>query len=453
MNAAAETRTDGYPLSRTLVYGLGGTGLSAARHFARTGQAAAYFDTRENPPGLDELRRIDAAAEILDGEITPERAAAFDRILVSPGIPDSDPVLSRLRAANAKLVSDIELFVAEAEAEFVAVTGSNGKSTATTLIAAMCDAAGRDSLAGGNLGRAALDLLALPDPQIYVLELSSFQLQRTPDLPASVSLLLNISPDHLDWHRDMAEYREAKYRVFAEANAAVYNRDDAEAKRRLRSGVPSVSFGLDRPDAGQFGIRIIDDERWLAFGDESLIKASEMGLVGHHNQANALASLAVCHLLGLDLSRCVNVLIEFAGLPHRMQFVRDIGGVRYINDSKATNVGAAIASVQSIDDGVVLLAGGQGKGGDFASLAEAVADRLKALIVFGEDADSIARAFAGRAKTSSVGTLAQAVETARGVATSGDTVLLAPACASFDQFDNFNARGDAFVSLVEGLPS
>jgi UDP-N-acetylmuramoylalanine--D-glutamate ligase len=361
--------------------------------------------------------------------------------------------LSRLRAADVELVSDIELFVAAAEAEFIAVTGSNGKSTVTTLIAAMCDAAGRPSLAGGNLGHAALDLLPLPKPEIYVLELSSFQLQRTSDLPASVSVLLNISPDHLDWHRDMDEYREAKYRVFGEANAAVYNRDDAEAKRRLRPGLPSVSFGLDEPGAGEFGIRLIDDERWLAYGDTLLIRADQMRLVGRHNQANALASLAACHLLGLDLSRCAAVLSEFAGLPHRMQFVRDIAGVRYINDSKATNVGAAIASVQSIDDGVVLLAGGQGKGGDFASFAEAVADRLKALIVFGEDAELIARAFADQADIRNVGTLAEAVDTACGMATSGDTVLLAPACASFDQFDNFNARGDAFVSLVEGLSS
>lgn len=451
MNAAAESRHDGCPMPRTLVYGLGGTGLSAARHFARTGHAAAYFDTREHPPGLEELRGIDATAEILSGEITPERAAGFERILVSPGIPDSDPILTRLRAAGANLVSDIELFVSAAEAEIVAVTGSNGKSTVTTLIAAMCDAAGRRSLAGGNLGHAALDLLAQPSPQVYVLELSSFQLQRTPVLPASVSLLLNISPDHLDWHRDMAEYREAKYRVFAEAKAAVYNREDVDASKRLRSGMEAVSFGLDEPDAGQFGIREADDRRWLTFGNERLLATDQMRLVGRHNQANALASLAACQLLGLDLSRCVQVLVDFAGLPHRMQFVRDIDGVRYINDSKATNVGAAIASVQSIDNGVVLLAGGQGKGGDFATLAAAVAGRLKALIAFGEDADDIARAFAGEATTRRVTTLAEAVDSAREVAVAGDTVLLAPACASFDQFDNFGSRGDAFVSLVEGL--
>lgn len=449
MNAALHNVSNEAP--RTLVYGLGTTGLSAARYLARTGVQATYYDSRENPPGRDDIAAIDPDAELILGTLPDERIAEFERVVVSPGIPATDELLGRLAERGISIQSDVELFVAAASAGFVAVTGSNGKSTVTTLIANLCEAAGLSALAGGNLGRAALDLLEPPAPDLYVLELSSFQLQRTAHLPARVAVLLNISPDHLDWHRDYEEYRAAKYRVFEQCEAAVVNRADETALARLPAGIPSISFGLDAPDSGHYGIRRKDGTDWLARGEDCLLNTDELAVVGRHNQANALAALAAVELLGVEAREALKALAGFTGLPHRMQFVAECDGVRYINDSKATNVGAAIASVESLDCPVVLLAGGQGKGGDFDALARSVAGRLRALVVFGEDAPSIARAFDGRTAIEQRSDLEGALASARRLAKAGDAVLLAPACASFDQFENFKRRGDTFAALVREM--
>ncbi|MEX1266036.1 MAG: UDP-N-acetylmuramoyl-L-alanine--D-glutamate ligase, partial [Woeseia sp.] len=362
-----------------------------------------------------------------------------------------DPLLVDARAAGIDVVSDIELFVDNRAAPFVAVTGSNGKSTVTTLLALMCTASGKSALAGANLGEPALDLLTLDVPDIYLLELSSFQLQRTRHLPARVAVLLNISPDHLDWHIDEAEYRAAKYRIFREAEAAVWNRDDPHAASFLRDDQRQISFGLDAPAAGQYGLVSDGSTQYLARGTERLVDSSTLALVGVHNRANALAAMAAGELLGLDTSAMLGVLQSFNGLPHRMQFVARHGGCDYINDSKATNVGAAIASVNSVSTPVVLIAGGQGKGGDFRLLADTVHRRLRAAVLIGEDADAIEDAFAGRVPVIRAGSLQSAVDEAASTAEPGDTILLAPACASFDQFDNYLQRGDAFCAAVEAL--
>ncbi|MEM9208587.1 MAG: UDP-N-acetylmuramoyl-L-alanine--D-glutamate ligase [Pseudomonadota bacterium] len=452
MNAAAQTlNSDDAMQADTLVYGLGGTGLSVARCFERQGRDALYFDTREAPPGLAELRSTVPSADVVLGELPRDRLAGLKQVVVSPGIADSDPNLQALRAGGIEVVSDIDLFVAEAPGEFVAITGSNGKSTVTTLVEQMCNAAGCGALAGGNLGLAALDLLAEPLPSLYVLELSSFQLQRTRELPASVAVLLNLSPDHIDWHGSEAAYAAAKYRIFAEASAAVINREDADVLAHTKHISPVVTFGADEPAEAQFGLRRVDGQDWLARGADLLMPVAEIALVGRHNHLNALAALAVCDLLGLEMVPLLDVLRTFAGLPHRMQFVRELDGVRYINDSKATNVGAAIASVTSVDGPVVLLAGGQGKGGDFGTFAATVGDRLRTIVLFGEDADLLAGAFKGHADILRAADLESALLAARTAAQPGDTVLLAPACASFDQFVNYLRRGDAFCELVEGL--
>ena len=454
MNAAAHTVNDsGTKQADTLVYGLGGTGLSVARYLKRAGRDAVYFDTRTAPPGLAELHDTVPDADVILGDLPQERRDGLMRAIVSPGIPDSDDRLAELRAAGVEITCDIEMFVADAPVEFVAITGSNGKSTVTTLVEQMCNAAGHRALAGGNLGHAALDLLAEATPTVYVLELSSFQLQRTRNLPASIAVLLNISPDHLDWHGSESEYVAAKYRVFAEAKAAVVNRQDPAVVRHV-AGIEDVrSFGDDEPADGEFGIRHVDGQDWLARGAELLMPTDDVALVGRHNHLNALAALAVCDLLGLDLDRPLDLLQSFSGLPHRMQFVRDLDGVRYINDSKATNVGAAIAAVTSVAGPVVLLAGGQGKGGDFDVLAGAVADRLRAVVLFGEDAEEMAQAFKGKAPVLRAADLEEALKAGRDAAVTGDTVLLAPACASFDQFVNYLRRGDVFCELVRELRS
>jgi UDP-N-acetylmuramoylalanine--D-glutamate ligase len=442
--SAPQTKTD-----RDLVVGLGATGLSIARYLQRSDVDAIFYDSREEPPGLDELGDIFPDAELrLGNDKLPK---GVGRIIVSPGVPDSHPLLKKARKKKIEILSDIELFSREATKPFVAVTGSNGKSTVTTLLYQMCRADGRNVLAGGNLGEPALDLLDAETPDIYVLELSSFQLQRTQSLPAKVAVLLNVSPDHLDWHADEAEYIAAKYRVFDEADAAVVNRNDDEAARRAQHCGRVVSFGLDEPEDGQYGIREDEGEKYFARGDVLLLSIRDLALYGVHNQLNALAALAAGDLLGLGTGAMLQVLVEFPGLPHRMQFVARIGAVDYVNDSKATNVAAAVASIASVEGMLVLIAGGLGKGGDFSALAEAVEGKLRGAVLIGEDAEKIAHALDTVMPVQFAENMETAVHLAASCAESGDTILLAPACASFDQFDGYEARGDAFVAAVEGL--
>jgi UDP-N-acetylmuramoylalanine--D-glutamate ligase len=455
MNAARRNVSSGGPATSTqtanMVFGIGDTGLSIARYLQRRNIDAVYVDSRSEPPGLEQLKELAPDAEIILGRLARKNLKGIERIVVSPGIADSDAMMEQARKANVDIVSDIEIFVAEVDADFVAVTGSNGKSTVTTLLALMCEAAGIRALAGANLGQPALDLLAEEKPDLYVLELSSFHLQRTPHLPARVAILLNVSPDHLDWHQSEDEYRQAKYRIFADALSAVFNRDDAEAEAGIPDGIARISFGLDVPADGQYGIVNENGADYLARGTSLLLATSELVLVGVHNQLNALAALAAGELIGIDLSAMLLVLHEFPGLPHRMQFVARVGNVDYINDSKATNVAAAIASVCSLRGPVVLIAGGQGKGGDFDHLAQSISDNLRVAVLIGEDAESIAAALDGLSPTHRCPGLSEAVVKASQLARPGDTVLLAPACASFDQFENYQVRGERFCDSVREL--
>jgi len=443
MNAAKSTA------NKDLVVGLGATGLSIARYLKRNDADAIFFDSREEPPGLDELDEIWPDAEVLLGEIKFPKGVS--RIIASPGISDSHSLLKNARKKKVEVLSDIELFARDAKQPFVAVTGSNGKSTVTTLLYHMCRADGRQVLAGGNLGEPALDLLDKVAPDIYVLELSSFQLQRTQKLPAQVALLLNVSPDHLDWHTDEDEYRAAKYRVFDDVDSAVINRADETAAEKAKHCGRVISFGLDVPEDDQYGIREEDGEKYLACGDVLLLSVRDLALYGLHNQLNALAALATGDLIGLDMAAMLQVLIEFPGLPHRMQFVARIGAVDYINDSKATNVAAAVASINSVDSMLVLVAGGDGKGGDFGDLAEAIEGRLRGAVLIGKDAEKIAHALDTVMPVHFAENMESAVHMAATCAESDDTVLLAPACASLDQYDNYIARGDAFCKAVEAL--
>ncbi len=435
--------------SRDLVVGLGATGLSIARYLRRSSGDPLFFDTRKQPPGIEELDALWPDAELLLGDA--QLPAGVERIIASPGVADSHPLLANARQRNIEIVSDIELFAREARAPFAAVTGSNGKSTVTTLLYHMCRADGRSALAGGNLGEPALDLLAQPLPDIYVLELSSFQLQRTQRLPAAVAVLLNVSPDHLDWHSSAAEYRRSKYRIFREAEAAIINRADAEARRLTGSLDRVISFGNDTPDSGQYGLRTENGATYLARGEKLLLDANDLAMVGVHNQLNALAALAAGELLGLSMPAMLQVLAEFPGLPHRMQFVARVAGVDYINDSKATNVAAAVASINSIDGSLVLIAGGDGKDGDFRDLAAAVDGRLRAAVMIGADAEKIALALDTVMPVHFAADLRAAVSAAASYAETGDSVLLAPACASFDQFKNYGERGDVFAEAVRAL--
>ncbi|MEX2496722.1 MAG: UDP-N-acetylmuramoyl-L-alanine--D-glutamate ligase [Woeseia sp.] len=458
MNAANQTKKgadSGVTAARAgqkdLVFGLGATGLSVARYLKRCGRPARYVDSRVTPPGLEELRGIDSHADIVLGTANKNVLQEVGRIIVSPGVANSEPLLKKARDAGIEIISDIELFVRSAKAPFVAITGSNGKSTVTTLVSLMCSAAGKKVLSGANLGRPALDLLADETPDLYVLELSSFQLIRTKDLPAKVAVLLNITADHLDWHGSEAEYRAAKHRIFRQAKSAVFNRAQPDAESHVPDPVPRVSFGLDEPQAGNYGLVAEEGEQFLARGAQLLLSTSDMVLVGAHNYANALAAVAVGHLIGLQNSPMLQVLTEFPGLPHRMQFVANVAGVQFINDSKATNVGAAIASVKSVAGPVILIAGGDGKGGDFQELAQAVAEDLRAAVLLGRDGPRIAAAFKGLVPVYQAADMKTAVSVAASIAEEADTVLLAPACASFDQYANYAERGSDFCGAVEAI--
>jgi UDP-N-acetylmuramoylalanine--D-glutamate ligase len=443
MNAS---RTKG---AKDLVVGLGATGLSIARYVQRSDIAATFFDSREEPPGIAELEEICPDAKVLLGKAKIPKG--IERIIASPGISDSHRILLSAHKKKLEVVSDIELFAREAKAPFIAVTGSNGKSTVTTLLYHMCRADGRDALAGGNLGKPALDLLSDDKPDIYVLELSSFQLHRTQNLPAEVAILLNVSPDHLDWHADENEYRQSKYRVYRDAQAAVVNRADDEATTAAKNCDRIVSFGLDAPEDGQYGLRVDNDQTYLARGETLLIAGSDLAMYGIHNQLNALAALAAGDLLGLDMAAMLQVLVEFPGLPHRMQFVARVGAVDYINDSKATNVAAAVASIESVESMLVLVAGGDGKGGDFSDLATAVEDKLRGAVLIGKDAEKIAHALDTVMPVQFADTMGAAVSMAAKCAESDDTVLLAPACASLDQYSSYTERGSSFCDAVEAL--
>ena len=437
-------------VKKDLVVGLGATGLSIARYLNRSGVDATFVDSRDEPPGIDELSEVWPDADVSLG--TMQLPKNTDRIIVSPGIADSEPLLKEARKAKIEIISDIELFARETNAPFVAITGSNGKSTVTTLLYHMGRAAGQETLAGGNLGEPALDLLDYETPDLYVLELSSFQLQRTDSLPAAVAVLLNVSPDHLDWHASKKEYEQSKYRIFREADAAVINRADKRAAKETKKMDNVVSFGMDQPEDGQYGIRNEDGADYLVRGNTMLIATSDMEMYGLHNQANALAALAAGELLGFDMAAMLQVLDEFPGLPHRMQFVARKGAVDFINDSKATNIAAAVASIESVNGMVVLVAGGEGKGGDFAELAAALENKLRAAVLIGTDAAAIASALDTVMPVYFAQDMEDAVLQAAAFAESDDTVLLAPACASFDQFENYAARGDAFCTVVEALP-
>jgi UDP-N-acetylmuramoylalanine--D-glutamate ligase len=432
-----------------LVVGLGATGMSVARFLRRNDSRAAFYDSRDTPPGVDELKKLWPDAQLLLGD--SQLPKGVDRVIASPGVADKNPILATAIKRKLEVISDIELFAREASAPIAAVTGSNGKSTVTTLLYYMCRADGRNALAGGNLGEPALDLLACDKPDVYVLELSSFQLHRTLRLPAEVAVLLNVSPDHLDWHASESEYSDCKYRIYREAQAAVFNRSDDKAAAAVRHCERAISFGTDAPANGQYGLRMLDDVLYLARGDTLLLAVSELAMYGAHNQLNALAALAAGDLLGLEMSAMLQVLAEFPGLPHRMQFVARIAAVDYINDSKATNAAAAIAAVESVDTLLVLIAGGDSKGGDFSDLAGALEGKLRSAVLIGKDAEKIAHALDTVMPVHFAADMKAAVTMAAACAESDDTVLLAPACASLDQYSNYIERGNAFCDAVESL--
>lgn len=438
---------------RQVVVGLGKTGLSLVRFLVRQGMPVAAIDTREQPPELAALQAEFPQVELHCGSLTTPLLMQAQTLYLSPGLAVDTAEIQAALAQGAQLSGDVDLFLQHAQAPVIAITGSNAKSTVTALVGAMAQAAGVRVAVGGNIGTPILNLLAA-DIELYVLELSSFQLETIRHLQAEVAVCLNISADHLDRYRDLAHYTDVKLQVYTQAKHAVINRDDLAAQPQATPAAV-LSFGVEAPAEGQFGLLNLNNEQYLAQGAQCLLPVNALKIRGTHNASNALAALAIGQAAGLPMAAMLRALREFPGLAHRCQWVAERGDVQWYNDSKATNVGATLAAIEGLaqaEHRLVLIAGGDGKGAAFGELAEAVRSHCRAVIVLGQDAQRIEDALrATGVAIQHVSSIEQAVSCAAAVAQPGDSVLLAPACASWDMFKNFEQRGELFVQAVEAL--
>lgn len=441
---------------KTLVLGLGKTGLSCARYLQGQGVTVAAMDSRQEPPELARARRELPDLALFLGGLDPDVIRAAERLVVSPGISLREPSIAAAKARGVPVMGDIELFAQAVRAPVAAVTGSNGKSTVTTLLGQMARLDGVRVAMGGNLGQPALDLLA-DDVALYVLELSSFQLESTWSLAPEVATVLNVSADHMDRYDSLADYAAAKARILTGARTGVLNLEDARVRAMAGTAGRDIGFSLRPPErTSDFGLLEYGGESWIGRGGDRLLPAGEVAAKGRHNLANALAALAMGQACGLSESAMRETLRTFRGLPHRTALVANKGDVDWYDDSKGTNPGATIAALNGLIDPagprrVVLIAGGDCKGADFASLALAVEHAARAVVLIGRDAPMIECALNGRAKILHAKNMRDAARRALEAAWPGDCVLLSPACASFDMFEDYAHRGREFVAAVEAL--
>ena len=435
--------------SKRLILGAGPTGQAVARHFQQLGIQFEVADTRESDDLKTGFEIVFPGVQTYFGPLKTEYLDRFEEIVVSPGLA---PTTEGLDQTRSHLISDIQVFrrAWPENQPLIAITGSNAKSTVTSLVAAILKADGRSVLVGGNFGPQALDLLVdRTDESIAVLELSSFQLERTRGLKATVATCLNMSPDHLDWHGSMVAYHQAKHRIFEGVGAIVVNAEDPLSQPLVPDQTPTIRFALQHPDFYRFGLMVLDGDDWISLGADPWLPVSELPMSGRHMIQNAMAAFGVCHLIGVDKAVAVAATRAFIGLPHRMVELNPVRGVRFINDSKGTNVGAsetAISSVETLGQ-LYLLAGGESKDADLSQWAKTAKLHCKHVFAFGRDRQRFVDAL-GRQVTA-VETLDQAFELALQHAGEGDVLLLSPACASFDQFSNYQERGAHFEALVE----
>ncbi|UXY15586.1 UDP-N-acetylmuramoyl-L-alanine--D-glutamate ligase [Chitiniphilus purpureus] len=447
-----------------VVVGLGETGLSAARWLAGRGARITVADSRAAPPNLDALRTAVPQAQLRLGPFTVQTFADADLLVVSPGVPLATPALADTVRRGVPVAGDVELFarvLAGSGARVIAITGSNGKSTVTSMVGRMCEAAGLKTVVAGNIGLPVLDALTeTPDADVYVLELSSFQLETTFSLVPDAATVLNVTEDHLDRYPGMPEYAAAKARIFQGQGTMVLNREDSHCRGMVRPGRKVVWFGQDAPRrADEYGLVTQDGETTLRLGERSLMPAGVLPLAGLHNAVNALSAIALCRAIGLPFEPLLAALAAFKGLPHRVEFVADVAGVTYYDDSKGTNVGATEAALKGMARPVVLIAGGDGKGQDFAPLRSACARICRAVLLIGRDAPALAQALDGVQSEPAqetlpvlrLPTLEAAVAEAARLARPGDVVLLSPACASLDMFRNYHHRAEVFIDAVRAL--
>jgi UDP-N-acetylmuramoylalanine--D-glutamate ligase len=452
-----EKNTDGGKVS--VIVGLGETGLSCARYLQNKGARFIVVDSRQDPPGLERLRAECPEVQVELGAFRQATLASASRLIVSPGVSLREKAIATAIDAGVPVTGDIDIFSRAVKAPIVAVTGSNGKSTVVSLVAEICRQAGIAFGLGGNLEAdgavPALDLLEEPERDIYLLELSSFQLETTSNLGAEVAVILNFSEDHMDRYEGLDDYLHAKQRIFNGARSVIVNLDSEFSKPPGSVTGELLKFGLREPLPGTFGVRQVAGEEWLAYGNKNLLPASALKVVGQHNIANVLAAMAIGRALDIELDVMTQAVQKFAGLPHRCQWVAEIAGVNFYNDSKGTNVGAAVAAIeglgQSMQGKLVLIAGGVGKGADFSPLRAAVKEHVSAVIVLGSAARELAALLSDLVPVLVGADMRDAVVQAMAASRSGDAVLLSPACASFDMFKNFKHRGDEFISQVRGL--
>ena len=447
----------------TLVLGLGASGLSMARWLANRGASVRVADSRDTPPFAAQLQKELPLAELHTGAFRPESFTGVDLIAISPGVPLAEPLVRACVERGIDVVGDIELF-ARIREEFpgnrvIAITGSNGKSTVTEMVGAMVRAAKVRTLVAGNIGLPILEALTEVEaghrrrPDVFVLELSSFQLESTRSLNPDAAAVLNVSEDHLDRYSSMRDYADAKARIFLGNGIQVVNRQDGWARGMIGPGRKVFTFGLDEPwSDGNWGLRDVESELWLAEGRANLMRVSELKVTGLHNAANALAALALCRAIRLPYEPLLDALFKFEGLPHRVQKVAEVRGVAFYDDSKGTNVGATVAALMGMTSRIVLIAGGDGKGQDFSPLRDAVAKKAKGVVVIGRDADKIATAIeASGIEIVHAASMHDAVRAGFSLAQPGDTVMLSPACASFDMFRNYEHRAEVFFEEVLAL--
>jgi UDP-N-acetylmuramoylalanine--D-glutamate ligase len=435
-----------------LILGLGNSGLAAARWLAHRGADLRVADSNAAPANLPRLKQALPEIAVTTGEFVEADFLWADRIIISPGVPLAHELVQAAIRRGIAVWGDVELFAQAVSpaAKVVAITGSNGKSTVTSMVAAMCSAAGKKTVMAGNIGLPVLDALDdYPETEVFVLELSSFQLETTYTLNPVAAAVLNISEDHLDRYASMDAYAATKARIFDVGGVQVLNRDDARSMAMARQDRSVLTFGLDASEAEHdFGIR----SGYLCRGKHKLMKTGELPLAGLHNAANALAALALCQAVGLPDEPLLDALRQFKGLPHRVEWVATIADVSFYDDSKGTNVGATEAALKGMDKPVILIVGGEGKGQDFTPLADAVRQSARGVIQIGRDGDVIAAAIApSGVPISRAETMAQAVELAYAQAQPGDAVLLSPACASFDMFRNYAHRAEVFIAAVRQL--
>jgi UDP-N-acetylmuramoylalanine--D-glutamate ligase len=434
--------------SKIIVVGLGVTGVSVARYLSALGFDFVIADNREQPSGLTQLHDELGNIKVITGAFDTHVLNNASHLIVSPGISLAEKAIAEAIHNGAQAIGDIDLFACSVDTPIVAITGSNGKSTVTTMLGEMAQAAGKKVGVGGNLGVPALDLLEQP-AELYILELSSFQLERTHLLNASAATVLNVTADHLDRHANLADYADQKQQVFLGGGTMVINIDDPIVAAMPEKSRNTLTFSIRQK--ADFWIGQSQNNDWLMHDEKPLLPLSGLPLEGSHNAANALAAMALGTAIGLDEQAMCKALKAFKGLVHRMQRVAEIRGVTWVNDSKATNIGACVAALQGYEHKVILLAGGDAKGADMTDLVATVKAKAKSVVLMGKDAGLIEQALNGCVPIYKAANMQEAVSIAASLAVAGDSVLLSPACASLDQYKSYQERGDKFTEAVLGL--